>query len=106
VTAAAAQVIFKFESNFPITDVVGSGMICFTVVVSQDGRLKRSNNMDTSYFDNSMPDIPITDVVGSGVVRSTVVVSQDGSLKQSNSMDKSYFYNLMSKSPIFLYLML
>jgi hypothetical protein len=71
------------------------------VVVSQDERLKRSNNMDTSYFDNSMPDIPITDVVGSGKVRSTVVVSQDGSLKQSNSMDTNYFDNLMNKSLIF-----
>ncbi len=80
------------------------------VVVSRDGSLKKSNSMDTSYFNNSINKSPIFqylhDVVGSGVVRSTVVVSQDGSLKRSNSMDTSYFDNSMNKSPIFRYLML
>ena len=33
---------------------LGSGVVRSTVVVSQDGSLKRSNSMDTSYFDNSM----------------------------------------------------
>ncbi len=42
-----------------MSDVVGSGVVRSTVEVSQDGSLKRSNSMDTSYFDNSMNKSPI-----------------------------------------------
>ncbi len=45
--------------DIPITDVVGSGVVRSTVVVSQDGSLKQSNSMDKSYFYNLMSKSPI-----------------------------------------------